>query len=162
MDLSAQHDAPVDAEAERMFASHVGRMARSGGDPATILIVDDERVVRTAMRHVLAKYGYTVLEAANGADALQLIRDRAVPIDLLVTDVVMPGMSGLALVEAAEREEPGLPVIYISGQMHEPITQQAMDIEQRWVLAKPLYPAMLMAAVQGALAYGTEQLGTDR
>jgi DNA-binding NtrC family response regulator len=67
------------------------------------------------MRSALCERGYTVLDAASGADAIQLVADHARTIDMLVTDVLMPGMSGRELYEHLARRHPGLPVLYVSG-----------------------------------------------
>lgn len=131
-----------------------GRPDRSG----TVLVVDDERVVRVAIRHVLEKYGYTVLEASNASDALQLVRDQIVPIDLIVTDIVMPGTTGVDLVKELLASTSEIPVIYISGYVAGSEMGLGGGKGDQWLLAKPVYPATLMAAVQGAMAYGTSHI----
>ncbi len=81
----------------------------------TILLAEDEDVVRAFVREVLEARGYHILEAGHPEQALELARSHRGPIDLLVTDVVMPGMSGRALAEHLELERPGLPILYTSG-----------------------------------------------
>jgi two-component system cell cycle sensor histidine kinase/response regulator CckA len=81
----------------------------------TILLAEDEDVVRALVRELLEARGYAVLEAGHPDEALALARGHAGPIELLVTDVVMPGMSGRALAEQLESERPGVPVLYTSG-----------------------------------------------
>jgi two-component system, cell cycle sensor histidine kinase and response regulator CckA len=81
----------------------------------TILLAEDEDVVRALVRELLEARGYAILEAAHPEQALELSRAHAGPLDLLVTDVVMPGMSGRALAEQLESERPGIPVLYTSG-----------------------------------------------
>ncbi|RME67299.1 MAG: response regulator [Alphaproteobacteria bacterium] len=81
----------------------------------TILLVEDEDPVRTFAHRALTKKGYTVLEAASGERALQLVRDHEGPIDLVVSDVVMPNMDGPALVQEIRKLIPNIKVIFISG-----------------------------------------------
>jgi two-component system, cell cycle sensor histidine kinase and response regulator CckA len=81
----------------------------------TIVLVDDEDDVRSVMRSVLRQKGYTVLDAASGADAIRSLADHTGPVDMLVTDVLMPGMSGRELYEHLVRRHPGLKVLYVSG-----------------------------------------------
>jgi two-component system, cell cycle sensor histidine kinase and response regulator CckA len=81
----------------------------------TIVLVDDEDDVRAVMKSVLCQKGYTVLDASSGADAIRLLADHSGPVDMLVTDVLMPGMSGRELYEHLVRRHPGLKVLYVSG-----------------------------------------------
>jgi PAS domain S-box-containing protein len=82
----------------------------------TILLVEDEDKVRELAQRILIQYGYTVLEASQGAEALQICERYTGPIDLLITDVVMPGgMSGLQLAERLQAQRPGTSVLYMSG-----------------------------------------------
>ena len=79
----------------------------------TILLVDDEEVARQMLVEVLTHQGYTVLDAGRGAAALALAE--MAPIDLLVTDMSMPGMSGWDLAKSLRSRCPGLPVLFMSG-----------------------------------------------
>jgi len=85
------------------------------GGPETVLVVEDEEKVRTIMVNVLNKHGYTVLEAADAHQAQRVVRDVAGEVDLLVTDVVMPGMSGSELALRLTATYPELRVLYVSG-----------------------------------------------
>lgn len=80
----------------------------------TILVVDDERVVRDLVRRQLEAAGYPVMDAAGGREALQLILDRGAPIGLLVTDVLMPFMNGRELATRVSIIRPDLKVLFIS------------------------------------------------
>jgi len=102
-----------------------------------------------------------VLDAASADDALQLVRDQMVTIDLIVTDIVMPGMTGVELVKLV-MQDVEIPVIYISGYVSSSDLRDEGVSADHWLLAKPVYPATLMAAVQGALAYGTSTIGDIR
>ena len=81
----------------------------------TVLVCDDDEGVRKLVVDVLTLRTYTVLQAANGADALRVAREHRGPIHLLVTDLVMPGMSGTELAVALHEVQPRLKVLYISG-----------------------------------------------
>jgi CheY-like chemotaxis protein len=82
--------------------------------PATILLVDDEELVRVATAEMLSDLGYDVVQATSGAEALQILRAGEVP-DVLVTDYLMPGMNGVELVEAAKPLAPDTPALLITG-----------------------------------------------
>jgi PAS domain S-box-containing protein len=81
----------------------------------TVLLVEDELIVRRLLTEILESSGYTVLQAGDGPSALELIRRRSDPIDLLITDVVMPGMSGPEVAQRVVSLRPGTEVLYISG-----------------------------------------------
>jgi PAS domain S-box-containing protein len=90
------------------------RLEPESGDE-TILLVEDELVVRKLVAEILEANGYSVLQAADGPSALELLRRHTGPVDLLVTDVVMPGMSGPDVAGAVAAMRPGTHVLYISG-----------------------------------------------
>ncbi len=81
----------------------------------TILLVEDEEALRLMLGEALTRQGYAVLEAGRGAKALALAEKAARPIDLLVTDMSMPGMTGWDLAGSLRTHRPGLPVLFISG-----------------------------------------------
>jgi CheY-like chemotaxis protein len=92
--------------------------SHGGWDPGgshTILVVEDEDAVRALVQEILADGGYRILEARNGAEGLEIARQHDGPIHLVVTDVMMPELSGPELVRRLRRERPGVPVLYISG-----------------------------------------------
>jgi two-component system cell cycle sensor histidine kinase/response regulator CckA len=114
----------------------------------TILAVDDEADLLEAVRRVLSRLGHTVLTAGGPAEALDVCRHYPGRIDLLLTDVRMPGGSGTELAAQAVALRPDLAVLYMSGLYdadHEPGSP-------RWVVAKPFTPASLTEAVDGAMA----------
>jgi CheY-like chemotaxis protein len=81
----------------------------------TILLVEDEPTVRQSIRRMLTRQGYTVLEAAHGAEALRVIEESASPIDLVLTDFLMPGMNGRGLIAALRERAGGPRIIAMSG-----------------------------------------------
>jgi CheY-like chemotaxis protein len=94
----------------------------------TILLVEDEDVIRLMLVEVLTQQGYTVLDAGRGAHALTLAEGAAKPVDLLVTDMSMPGMTGWDLAKSLRTARPGLPVLFISGHNdHETARWGKMD-----------------------------------
>lgn len=84
--------------------------------PVQILLVDDDHAARAAFQRVLERQGYSVIAAADGREALQLLEGTHVPVDVLVTDVQMPGMLGDALAVEVRRAWPDLPVLFVSGE----------------------------------------------
>ncbi len=112
----------------------------------TILLVEDDAAVRRLARMVLGRHGYRVLEAESGASALQLWSAQTAPVDLLLTDLVMPGgMSGHELAQEMLSRQPGLKVVYTSGYSND-IVNYRLDLEAgRNFLPKP-YPAQELAA----------------
>ncbi len=100
-----------------------------------ILVVEDETVVRRVLVNMLQRNGYDVLEAGTPSAALEIANDPSVAIDLLVSDVVMPEMSGVELYERIRRLRPGLPVLYVSGYAHDVLT--ARGVGAAHLLEKP-------------------------
>lgn len=122
-----------------------------GGDE-TVLLVEDDELVRQHARNVLLGLGYTVIEATNGPDALQIIRGQS-HIDLLFTDVIMPGgMNGPQLVEAAHGVRPQLKVLYTSGYTENAIVHQGRLDKGVHLLNKPYRRAELARKVRLALS----------
>ena len=81
----------------------------------TILLVEDQQAVRLLLTHALSDYGYTLLEASSGREALRLVAAAKTPIHILLTDVVMPQMTGPALAERLRQQWPDLRVLFMSG-----------------------------------------------
>jgi CheY-like chemotaxis protein len=103
----------VSETAERPDASAEPEVPSQGA--GTILLVEDEESLRTLTRNMLEQSGYTVLEACNGIEAVDLARDCSGSIDLLLTDMVMPGMNGRAVAEKVVQLYPDIRVAYMSG-----------------------------------------------
>jgi two-component system, cell cycle sensor histidine kinase and response regulator CckA len=117
---------------------------------ATILLVEDEDVVRDMTGRILAEQGYRVLTASCGADAIELARDHR-EIDLVVTDVVMPGMKGPELVERLLGGRPSLKVLYVSGYAADALGLGGARDTDRPFLAKPFTAADLARRVRDVL-----------
>lgn len=119
---------------------------------ATVLVVDDEPTLRAVMRRALLRDGYEVLVAEDGARALKLMADHPGPVDLLLTDVIMPGLSGLELARRLGGQRPGLAVLYVSGFTFEAAVPPT-DLEHGVAyLAKPFDTVVLTEKVRELLA----------
>lgn len=110
-----------------------------------ILLVEDEPSVRVLLATALRRHGYTVVEAADGERALDEFRRREGPIGLVVTDVVMPGMSGPTLIEQLATLSPGLRALYMSGYIDTTLPRDAAFIH------KPFTPVALARKVREVL-----------
>ncbi len=123
------------------------------GGNETLLFVEDEPLVRQIASRILGGLGYTVLPAASAAEALRIARDSSIPLDLLMTDVVMPDMSGLELAESILLLRPGLPVLYCSGYPREELSSRGLTSNQIHLLQKPFNRPQLAAAIREALGH---------
>jgi len=116
-----------------------------------ILVVEDEAHLRKLARTCLESHGYTILEAANAAAAAELFRKHRGKIDLLLTDVVMPGASGRTLAQGLLEQWPNLKVLYMSGYTSDLIAQQGILNPGILLLEKPFTLHALLAKVREAL-----------
>lgn len=119
---------------------------------ATILLVEDEEMVRGLLRTILKTRGYTVIEAGSGQEALALCEHYSAPIQLMVTDVVMPHMSGRELAERLTESRPGLKVLYISGHTDDAIFKHGVMAAEMNFLQKPFLPDDLLGKVRELLS----------
>jgi signal transduction histidine kinase len=117
----------------------------------TILVVEDQSDVRKLTSSILKRYGYRVLEASNGSEALQICGQEADPIALMITDVVMPGMTGRELAARLKPLRPGLKVLYISGYTADIIGHQEVFEKRLDYLSKPFPPEALASKLRELL-----------
>jgi len=118
----------------------------------TVLVVDDEEGLRTLVCRTLRAEGYGTLEAAHGAEALEVIEQAAEPVDLVVTDVVMPGMDGRELGRRLAQRWPTLPILYISAYDVNDIFRRGSPRSSAPFLQKPFPAEELITSVQELLA----------
>lgn len=117
----------------------------------TILLAEDEEVVRKLARQVLEMFGYEALEAANGGAALLLCERYSSEIHLLLTDVIMPEMSGRDLATRLSQLRPHMKVLYMSGYTDTAIFHQGVLDEETLFIQKPFVPDALTKKVREAL-----------
>jgi signal transduction histidine kinase/CheY-like chemotaxis protein len=125
--------------------------ARDLTGAGTVLLVEDEDAVRLFSARALRNKGYKVIEARSGEAALEIMAHDSGPIDLLITDVVMPQMDGPALVEKVRSRRPDMKVIFISGYAESAFRQQASDGTMLHFLAKPFSLKQLATKVKDVL-----------
>jgi len=128
---------PVHREEGRSKASRKTEKAKKDElwGSGTVLLVEDEPMVRSVAERALTRHGYTVITAENGEDALQVLA-KGEPIDLLISDVVMPGMDGPTMVREARESRPDLKILFMSGYAEEQL-RKSIDIENVNFLPKP-------------------------
>jgi two-component system cell cycle sensor histidine kinase/response regulator CckA len=114
----------------------------------TVLLVEDEPMVRSVAERALTRHGYTVITADNGEDALEILA-KGEPIDLLISDVVMPGMDGPTMVREARQSRPELKILFMSGYAEEQL-RKSIDIENVNFLPKPFSVTELAEAARRA------------
>ena len=117
----------------------------------TILLVEDDPDVREVAEVILSQYGYQVIKAGNGAEALQLVKKNDHDTQLMITDVVMPGMSGRELAEQVARLQKNIKVLYISGYTDDAIVQRGMLKSGIMYLPKPFNIEDLVTKVRQVL-----------
>ena len=136
-----------------LVADHVVAPPRRNGDPVrgTILLVEDEEAVRHALERLLIAEGFTVLTASNGAAALETFARRQDEIELLITDIVMPAMSGRALAEQCLAMRHSLKVIYVTGYTRESLLSQQTFEDGTEFIEKPFTREGVLARIADVL-----------
>jgi CheY-like chemotaxis protein len=137
-------------EALASGAGPVGGLAKAPKGCEIILVVEDEDAVRKLARMVLEASGYVVLDARNGREGLALCEVHPGPIDLLVTDVVMPELGGRELAQGALKLRPGMKVVFLSGHTQDVILKEGVEKGTAF-LRKPFAPVELAQKVREVL-----------
>ncbi len=141
---------PVSSQAPlRLFAAPK-RASKSLCGSETILVAEDERAIRNLLETVLTGKGYRVMTAADGVEALDLARESEHRIDLVITDVVMPRLSGPELVQRLRAERPRVKVIFMSGYAKQG-SLAAIEHENAEILEKPFSPQVILELVRKLL-----------
>jgi len=134
----------------KVTASHAGAIS-AGAIKRTILLVEDEAAVREVANRSLTAAGFTVLAASDPGHALVVCQQHETPIDLMLTDVIMPGMSGRALWELVRPIRPEMRVLYMSGYSGTAISQHGVLTEGTHLIEKPFNGAALVRRVSDVL-----------
>jgi two-component system cell cycle sensor histidine kinase/response regulator CckA len=122
--------------------------------PATIVVAEHDLAVRALIRRILERQNHTLLEADQHSAALNLVQDSSEPIDLLITDIALPGGSGVALAERARELRPDLRILYMSGHAEHPALGRRVPGDPVALLQKPFSPEALLQAVAKELGAG--------
>jgi len=142
--LPRTHRAPLQVDDE------VDSPAAKGGKE-TVLVVEDERLVRASVRALLSDLGYRVLVAENGRNAVRVSDDHEGRIDLLLSDIVMPGMSGPDLAREIESRRPGVKTLYMSAHPQEVLIEQGRIAPGQPAIAKPFNEDTLAQKIRSVL-----------
>jgi two-component system, cell cycle sensor histidine kinase and response regulator CckA len=119
-----------------------------------VLVVDDEPAIRSVAHRVLTTAGYQVVTAANGDEAVRLLGNRELAVDMILTDMVMPGMTGAAFAAQAKAMRPGLPILYMSGYEPQDVAGGVEDDPLAQIISKPFSRPALLAKVTQMLTAG--------
>jgi two-component system cell cycle sensor histidine kinase/response regulator CckA len=117
-----------------------------GGSSLSILVVDDETAVRRFAARVLERDGFAVLEAVDGVQALEMVRDQGVSVEAVVSDIVMPRMNGVELMDALSVSHPDLPMILMSGYATAALSEMGIASPCS-IVPKPFSAERLLAEV---------------
>jgi CheY-like chemotaxis protein len=145
---------PISSVPTETPGSERGDIGQATESCGTVLVVDDEELVRMSTAHMLSDLGYHVVEAGSGEEALRLVNAGLCP-DILVTDYMMPGMNGAELARNLWRSEPDLPVLIVSGYVDGAELEPALPR-----LSKPFRSAELEASVLALRPQTTDRIIT--
>jgi CheY-like chemotaxis protein len=123
-----------------------------GGRKPSILMADDDEVIRVLVRSLIERAGYSVIEAADGLEAVNKFKERPEEIDLLVFDVRMPGKDGKQAYDEIRQIRPDIKVLFISGYGDDVLGKYGISSEEFPVLPKPFMPGDLIFRVKTCLA----------
>ena len=125
--------------------------SRTPGGHETVLVVEDEDALRELDRQVLMRYGYRVLHACSGPEAVAIVKAHPGAIHLLLTDVVMPTMSGRELADILQTLQPEMKVLYTSGYTADAIVRHGVSEASMAFIQKPMSPPALARKVREVL-----------
>ena len=148
----------VDEEVESTSSQRVSTETTQGSE--TVLLVEDDSVLRELIHEGLGVGGYKVLVAANGVDALQVSHQHAGSIDVLITDVIMPQMSGPELARSLSPRRPGIKVLYISGYTDDKLRHTLVSDPDVALIQKPFQLVDLTRKVREILDRSAQNAGS--
>ena len=146
-------DAPRTAQVEFPQSSFAAAAA-----PCTIVVMDDEESLRRLMRRTLVPEGHVVLEAEDGERGLRLVEQHPIGLNLVLTDIQMPGIDGIEVAEVLAAFRPLLPVICMSGEADEALVEKRLGQDRRPFLVKPFTAEALLRTVAEAVIRSQELL----
>ncbi len=149
---------PAIQHAECLKAKAVQVIEHKENDEGTVLLVEDEASVRAFASRALKFKGYKVIEAKCAEDALDLLKDPSLQIDLFVSDVVMPGMDGPTWVKEARKQRPDVNVIFMSGYAEESFAEEKAKIPNSEFMAKPFSLSELTTLVEQQISQLEQRL----
>jgi CheY-like chemotaxis protein len=129
----------------------VDKPAQSGNSKQRLLVVEDDAGARTAVSEALRSYNYDVLSAANGKEALRVIGENQGKVDLVISDLVMPGISGVALYKRLTKDYPEISMLFMTGYPLKGDTRELLEHGGVTWLAKPIHMRSLVRAIQKVL-----------
>lgn len=132
-------------------------LATEGGTGETVLVVDNEIVLREATRRILARHGYQVITAANGRDAVEVATSHRGLIDLLVTDVIMPQLDGKEAADRIRALYPSVKVLFMSGCPERILSAQGVLEAGINLIEKPFTEKSLLAKLREVIAPAADQ-----
>ena len=135
---------------EAVVVPLVATALRGAGE--RILVVEDDPQVRAVARRALQGAGYAVYEAITGLAAIHFMASHPGEIDLIVSDVVMPGVNGREMADRLRHSNPEVPILFVSGYPGTEIERRGLDLMRATFIPKPFPPEVLIAAVHDALA----------
>ncbi len=141
----------ISTEKVAISSQEKGEEAACVGGKETILLAEDDEAVREMTRGVLTEFGYSVIEAVDGADAVNKFYENRKTIDLLLLDLIMPKMNGKEAFDKIRKIKPRIKVIFCSGYAPETIRQKASLADNARLIAKPSSPAELLREVRSVL-----------
>ncbi len=144
-------DSSDEAHSEARPEEELPRPTHQGSTGGVVLLVEDEAPVRAFASRALKMRGYTVLEAESAEEALEMLEDNSLDVDVFVTDVIMPGMDGPSWVAKALEQRPGVRVVFVSGYAEDSFSDQQARIPNSVFLPKPFSLSELTATVQSQL-----------
>jgi PAS domain S-box-containing protein len=142
---------PVSGEAVAAVPQPSPPAEEAHGHGEVILLVEDEQGLRSMASRILARNGYVVHEAADGAAAVRLANDPGERIDLLLTDILMPGMTGNEVADRVRALRPGLPALFITGHAQQALDFHGIPAPDLDIVQKPFTEAVLLSRVHRAL-----------